>query len=212
LSSPSSWCGVHGSVSPEAEAFPDGMRRITAAWREWQAAFLRRTGKQVDGPPITGASVEYSFWLANPPKIVHGELLLEIGGMNWYTFQAADGWQIDRSERGIRAKVAKLHSFSDSEKYILCRMGQVAYPGEYMQSPDYRWYQAGVATGVTLRPVNADAEFSDMYLTVDGEPRPRGSMEIMDATSFSHPLLMTYEQIDALYRREVPLDWFRWTE
>jgi len=47
-----------------------------------------------------------------------------------------------------------------------------------------------------------------MYLFVDDEPLDRGNLKPSDAAKFSYPLVMSYEQVDQIYRRELPPEWF----
>lgn len=137
-----------------------------------------------------------------------GELRLTIGGMQHYVVQSGAGWRVDRGERNDRRPVILLNDFSDVEKFLLCQLGEAAYKGDYTEAPYYRWYEDGVAQGITLAPVDPNNEYSEVYLLVDREPGPRGSTRKTEAISFSHPLLMDYEEIDALYRSKIPADRF----
>ncbi|MEV6768352.1 hypothetical protein AB0N05_06925 [Nocardia sp. NPDC051030] len=193
-------------VRVDVGKFPSAARRIVLDWYRWQEAYVRVMGKQLGGPPIPMATPEYSFWLATPPFMERGELRLGIGGMHHYVIETAEGWRLDQAERNDRRPVVELRNFPDMEKFLLCLMGEAAYKGDYTQAPYYRWYEQGVAPGVTLQPVDPQNEYSPVYLIVEGEPQ--GSTRQSEAISFSHPLLMTYEEIETLYRSKIPSEMF----
>jgi len=49
--------------------FPTTAHRIVSAWYEWQAANLRSQGKNIGSTQIPNVPPEFSYWLANPPRI-----------------------------------------------------------------------------------------------------------------------------------------------
>ncbi|WP_330182172.1 hypothetical protein OHB26_38595 [Nocardia sp. NBC_01503] len=151
---------------------------------------------------------EFSYWLANPPRVDGQALLFEIGGMNYRVEQSSSGWALTKEERGLTSMLGSLRNYEDVEKYLLRLMGGVPQRAERTSSPDYRWYREGVDPRVRLEPTDPTAEYSYMSLFVDDEPLDRGSLKPSDATKFSHPLVMSYEQVDQIYREGLPDEWF----
>lgn len=196
------------TVRVDLGGFPRETWRIVADWYRWQGAHVLGMGKELGAAAIPMASPEYSFWLANPPERSGDDIIFDIGGIKYCIIKFDGGWRIDRSERNDRHMEIMLRDFSDVEKFMLCRMAEVALKGAYDESPYYQWYQEGVASGVELQPVDPNVEFSDVYLFVDHDRVPRGSARRIEAVSFSHPLTMSYEAVEALYRSKIPAEHF----
>lgn len=191
----------------DLQNFPPDMRRIAGAWYHWQATALRSIGKDIGTVRLPTGSAEYSFWLANPPRIDADGLLLDIGDVQYRARPFEDGWSLTKEERGIASERGVLRAFPDVEKYLLYLMGQLPRRTDYTSAPDYRWYQQGLDPRVRLEKTDPAAEYSYMFLFVDEEPTDRGYLGQMDAVTFSHPLVMSYEQIDATYREGLPNEW-----
>ncbi|MFJ4657936.1 hypothetical protein ACIP5Y_42275 [Nocardia sp. NPDC088792] len=195
-------------VTVDLQSFPPELHRLVLDWYRWQEATLRGIRQKPGGTVVPDATPEFSFWLANPPRVADNELLLEIGDIKYYLSVEAEQWSITKRERNNRSPVAQLLRLDDAEKYLLCVMGDAAWATDPANSPSSRWYDQGLAPRTRLVPVDPDAEFSRQFLFVDDERMPRATMRTMSATWFSHPLLLTYEQVGATYREGLPPDRF----
>ncbi|MFI6997667.1 hypothetical protein [Nocardia sp. NPDC050175] len=193
----------------DLRAFWPETRRGVRSWYEWQAAAMRSRGEFVGRGRVAGACTEYEFWLANPPRFNDDRLCLDIGGLEWVTAQAKDGWLVAKVERDLPSPVGVLRSFVDMEKYLLCLMGGVPYIGELRaMAPGTRWYREGLSPRVRLEKKDPTLDYSDISLYVDDEVVDRGHLGEIDAIRFSHPLVMTYEQVDLSFKAGLPHEWF----
>src|SRR5437764_1176059 len=73
--------------------------------------------------------------------------------------------------------------------------------------PDFRWYREGADTRARLEKTDPTAGYSYISLYIDNEPLDQGYLRQIDAITFSHPLLLTYDQVDATYRDGLPSEW-----
>ncbi|MEU7142894.1 hypothetical protein ABZ942_25850 [Nocardia sp. NPDC046473] len=137
------------------------------------------------------------------------QLCIEIGGLKWIVAQSRDVWLLTKDERDISSPVGQLRNFDDMAKYLLCLMGGVAYTRQLRAAaPGIRWYREGVDPRVRLEQADSTLEYSDRLLYVDDEAIDRGHLGEIDAVRFSHPLVMTYEEVDSVFKSGLPQGWF----
>lgn len=193
--------------------FPLLLHRIVKYWYEWQGVYLRGQGRmpgEVQREPRGQETREQIFWGRRPPEMTneHELAFIDYGDISYYLVLEKYGYFIDSEERGSRHTYWMFKRFEDAEKYLAFLISQTARPGEYTDSPAYRWYQEGLHPRVTLTkpdPVNFPGRVS---LRVDHEPTERGWMGETDAPAGSHVLVLSFEELDAVLREGIPADWF----
>jgi hypothetical protein len=193
--------------------FPAFLHRIVLAWYEWEQVYLRKMGRYPRAgirEPLGGAAGDETVRGRRPPEMTNDNELafIDDGDMSYYLVFADDVFYIDSKERGSRNTYWMFRAFEDAEKYVLFLISQMARPGDYTDSPAFRWYQEGLDPRVTLSrpdPVNFPGRVS---LRVDQEATDRGWMAESDAPAASHVLLLSYNQLDSALREGIPPEWF----
>lgn len=193
--------------------FPVFLHRIVKSWYVWQEVYLRGHNQfpgQAQRQPKPGETREQVFWGRRPPEMTsrHELALIDDGDVSFYLVCEDNSFFIDSQERGSRDTYWMFRRFEDAEKYLLFLISQGARPGQYTDSPAYRWYQEGLDPRVTLTkpdPVNFPGRVS---LRVDQEPTDRGWMGETDAPAGSHVLVLNFEELDSVLRQGIPADWF----
>jgi hypothetical protein len=193
--------------------FPQRLHRIVKAWYLWQAVYLRKLGSYPGGQertPERWETADQVFWGARPPRMTSESELAFVDDADVSYFLVAEDsvYYIDEQEHGSRDRYWMFRNFEDAEKCLLYLISQRARPGPYTDSPRSRWYREGLDPRVSLKkpdPVNYPGRVS---LTVDEEPVDRGWMGENDAVPFSHAIVLTYEELDAVVREGVPEEWF----
>jgi hypothetical protein len=194
--------------------FPPALHRIVKAWYAWQAVYLRKQGTYPGAErraPERWETAEQVFWGARPPRMTNESELafIDNAGVSYYIVAEDDVYYIDEEERGSRGRYWMFRNFEDAEKCMLFLISQNARPGEYSDSPKFRWYREGLDPRVSLSkpdPVNYPGRVS---VTVDQEPTDRGWMGENDAVAFSHAIVMSYGELDDTLREGIPDDWFK---
>ena len=176
---------------------PERVERIINVWHEWQNAAARQSSGT-------------SSLSGQPPRVnAEGQLVLgDESDVMHFLVQGDDCYYIDSQERGSRQRFWMFWQFVDAEKYLLVLISQAMRPGPFSASPIFRWYRLGVDPRVTLAKPDPDNFPGRVSLTVDDEPAPRGWMGETDAISFSHAIVLTFEELDRELREGVPSDWF----
>lgn len=198
---------------PDLTPFPEFLHRIVRSWYVWQEVYLRGRNRfpgQIQRQPKPGETREQVFWGRRPPEMTRGHELafLDDGDVSLYLVCEDNSFFIDSQERGSRDTYWMFRRYEDAEKYLLFLISQAARPGQYTDSPAYRWYQEGLNPRVTLTkpdPVNFPGRVS---LRVDQEPTDRGWMGETDAPAASHVLVLSFEELDSALREGIPADWF----
>lgn len=193
--------------------FRPPLHRIVKAWYLWQAVYLRKHGSrpgEEQREPEPWETAEQVFWGTRPPQMVSNSELafFDDADVTYYLVTADDVYYIDEEERGSRGRYWMFRNLEDAEKCVLFSISQRARPGEYSDSPRFRWYRQGLDPRVSLNkpdPVNYPGRVS---MTVDQEPVDRGWLGENDAVPFSHAIVLTYDELDATLREGVPDDWF----
>jgi hypothetical protein len=193
--------------------FPAFMHRIVTSWYVWQEIYLRKMGRYPGDDtrePRDRETAGQVFWRRRPPEMTKdNELaLIDDADVSYYLVCEGDRYYIDSKERGSRDTYWMFRAFEDAEKYLLFLISQMARPGQYTDSPAFRWYQEGVDPRVTLTkpdPVNFPGRVS---LRIDQEVTDRGWMGESDAPAASHILLLGFEELDSILREGIPADWF----
>lgn len=193
--------------------YPAFLHRIVKSWYSWQEVYLRSQGRYPgeDERAATGRQTsEQIYWGRRPPEMTsNGELaFIDDADVSYYLVPANDGYFIDSKERASRNRYWMFRRYEDAEKYLLFVISQMARPGEFTNSPEFRWYQEGVDPRVTLTkpdPLNFPGRVS---LWVDQEPIDRGWMGESDAPAGSHILVLSFDELDSILREGIPAEWF----
>lgn len=193
--------------------FPSFLHRIVKYWYSWQEIALRSRGRlpgQVQREPRLHETTEQIYWGARPPEMTNSRELafIDDADISYYLTWGDGNFYIDSQERGSRKTYWMFRRFDDAEKYLAFLISQSARPGQYTESPAYRWYQEGIDPRVTLSkpdPVNFPGRVS---LRIDQEPTDRGWMGETDAPAASHVLVLSFEELDSILRQGIPKDWF----
>jgi hypothetical protein len=193
--------------------FPPELHRIVKAWYAWQEVYLRKMGKypgQDQRAPKAWESAEQVFWGARPPELIdERELAITDSSGESYYLSPQDGvYYIDEMERGSRGRYWMFRKLEDAEKGLLFLMSQAARPGQYSDSPRYRWSKQGLNSGVYLAKPDPENFPGRVTMTVDHESVDRGWMGENDAIPFSHAITLTYDELNRAVREGVPSDWF----
>lgn len=197
----------------DLSGYPTFLRRIVFLWYSWQEISLRSQGRfpgQVQREPRFHETREQVFWGGRPPEMTNSHELAfsDDGDISYYLTWKNGSFYVDSEERGSRHTYWMFRRFDDAEKYLAFLISQMARPGQYTDSPAYRWYQEGVNPRVTLSkmdPVNFPGRVS---LFVDQEPTARCWMGEGDAPAGSHVLVLSFEELDSILRQEIPPSWF----
>ncbi|BCQ10175.1 hypothetical protein JMUB5695_03630 [Mycobacterium heckeshornense] len=192
---------------------PPDFHRIVKAWYLWQAVYLRARGSYpgaVRRAPEKWETAEQVFWGARPPQMTARSELAFIDDADVSYFLVAEDnlYYIDERERGSRGRYWMFRNFEDAEKCLLFLISQRARPGRYSDSPRSRWYKEGLHPQVFLHKADPENYPGRVTLIVDEEPVDRGWMGENDAVPFSHAIVLSYEELDAVLREGVPDDWF----
>lgn len=126
---------------------------------------------------------------------------VNLRGEPWYFLVPEDDvFYIEAQERRTRGRYWMFRQRSDAEKCLLFLNHQ---GGRSPESPLFRWYRRGLHPRVSLSKPDPENAPSRVSLTVDGEPADRGWMDMDDAVSLSHVLLLTYEELEYELRQDV---------
>ncbi|WP_156764414.1 hypothetical protein [Mycobacterium sp. E3247] len=193
--------------------FPPFVHRLVKYWYAWQEIYLRRQGRSPGDArrePRGRESPDQAFWGRRPPKMTGSQELafIDDGDVSYYLVWEEGQFFIDSEERESRHTYWMFRTYDDAEKYLAFLISQMARPGQYTDSPAYRWYQEGLNPRVTLTkpdPINFPGRVS---LTVDQESTDRGWMGETDAPAASHVLVLNFDELDSALREGVPADWF----
>lgn len=203
------------TYSINVSLIPPYLHRLVFAWYTWRVVGLRGSGEfpgtstRVPEPWETTADV---FWGRRVPIMGTPQELAVIDAvdLSLYIGSEGEGIYVDQEIRGTRRRKAVFRDVQDAEKYLLLLFSQTERPGSYNQSPDYLWYQNGLAPSVQIRPVDPELEYPQtFYYCVDGHDR--GWMSESDAVSFSHAVLLSYEELESELKKGIPPEWFDFT-
>jgi hypothetical protein len=167
------------------------------AWSTWQQVALRKAPAGAGSEP------------RQPRVDENGQLeFLDTSDISYYLVPEDGVYYIDSVERGSRDRYWMFRQFEDAEKYMLLLISQSTRPGTFSDSPVFRWYRAGLDPRVSLAKPDPDHFPGRVSLTVDGEPIDRGWMGETDAISFSHAIVLSYEELCTRLKDGIPADWF----
>ncbi len=177
--------------------FSADYRRIIGSWKAWDGVARRKSGRNA------------SLGLEPPTVDADGQLAFRDSLDVSYFLVPEDGvYFIDTQERGTRARYWMFRRFADAEKYLLVLISEAARPGPMSASPIFRWYRQGLNTRVTLSKPDPENFPGRVSLTVDREPSTRGWMGETDAISFSHAIVLSYDELEHELQQGIPADWF----
>lgn len=195
--------------------FPVQLHRIVKTWYEWQGLYLWTRGRS----PGAAKQVTYEWeteeeisWGSRPPSMLDDATLSfdnASGDLRYYIVLDGGMFYMDVQERGSRKRFWMFRRVDDLEKYALFTISQDARPGDYLASPGSRWRRQGVHPSVILEQPDAERFPGRVSMTIAGESIDRGWMGRSDAISFSHAIVLTFEELDRLVRSGIPEDGFQ---
>ncbi|WBP93522.1 hypothetical protein O6072_21030 [Mycolicibacterium neoaurum] len=196
--------------------FPSEYRRTVHAWYEWQGYYLWSRGRapgDEDRAPAKWESIGEVFWGADPPQLQDGIFTFgsAAGDLKYFVVTEAEAFFIDVEERGSRERYWMFRQFDDLEKYLLFIISQDALTDAYAGSLRARWRRQGVDPRVTLSQPDPENFPGRMSITVRGESAPRCWMGRGDAITFSHGIVVSYEELDRLVREGLSNEGFQRT-
>lgn len=122
-----------------------------------------------------------------------GTVVADIGGILYHIAHQESGWSVLKQERAAKQQQALFQRFEDVEKYVFCLDADSVRDSLGLESLWSKWYSEGVQPGTRIDPPLGPGY--DVSLYVGGEQAPRGVLEQMDATSFSHAIVLDFDEL-----------------
>lgn len=196
------------------DQFPSRYRRIVSAWYQWQGYYLWSRGRRPgddNRAPAKWETAEQVFWGAKPPQLRDDGVFVfssAAGDLKYSVVTEPEAFFIDVEERGSAQRYWMFRRFDDLEKYLLFLISQDALTDAFDGSLRARWRRQGVDPRVRLAQPDPENFPGRMSITVVGESAPRCWMGRGDAITFSHGIVISYEELDRLAREGVPDEGF----